>query len=201
MRTFKILIILLVTFVAGIAGECCNCPEIRHYEYSFTLFAVNNVDNSGENPVDVAGQPVNRNVYGIRLRFACQEQEIVSRLPAASVSLIRDAQAVCCFCDDDRYTAKDSVVALKIFTDSVFDGTHPANTDISACFSVYDYNKYVPVNSYTFNSIRPYIYSDNIWITCLLMTPPPVPGEYSFRVEVLLSDGREFVETVKATLI
>jgi hypothetical protein len=81
MRTFKILIILLVTFVAGIAGECCNCPEIRQYEYSFTLFAVNNVDNSGEDPVDVAGQPVNRNVYGIRLRFACQEQEIVSRLP------------------------------------------------------------------------------------------------------------------------
>jgi hypothetical protein len=199
MRAFKILIILLVTFIASIASECCNCPEIRYYEYSFTLFAINNVDNSGENPVDVVDQPVNRNAYGIQLRFACQEKEIVSCLPA--VSFIQSAQAVCCFCDDHHYTAKDSVVALKIFTGNDFDDSHPANTDISACFSVYSYDKYVPVNSYPFDSIHPCGYNDNIWITCLLMTPPIAPGEYSFRVEVLLSDGREFIETIKTTLI
>ncbi len=205
MRSLKVIIILMVIAVTGMAADCCNCPEPETHEYTLASLSVGNVDNSGEYAVDADIQLVKKESYGIKLLFSFKIAEQTSRA-SLNFSLMQSAYAACCFCDEAYYAMTDSIVSLHIFSETDFDASHPGDSDISEYFKIFKTNEkageFISIVNYSFSSISEYeILYGSVPVICFLMTPPSDSGEYRFRVEALLSDGRKFTETINAVLI
>jgi hypothetical protein len=154
-------------------------------------------------------QPVLRNHYGIRMDFDMETHVAGGWMPS---SFIQSANAMeeC----KDEYIHQDTIVSVQIYSDRDFGISFPTGTDIVETFKIREHKStYNPSSQLldekiVFTPIADYLnrtsnYLDDKWyflpLVCMLVTPPDV-GEYTLRVVVRLSDGRELEQSIKAIL-
>ncbi len=198
MKSRKILFILLFPFMAEFIVSCCNCGETFFKHYTNKSIWVNNLDNSGKLPVQMPADSIVKTAFGIRLQFT-REETAFFKIPASL--FIQNACATSCKCPPSvRYSPKEQVTAIKIFTLNEFDGNHPANSDISIYFKVYKQNSFTFIKEFlnNLNLVFDNEIESEIDLDLLLMTPPTINKLHKFKVQVTFSDGRVLEEETPA---
>ncbi len=197
-KIFKVIAILLLPFMIELITSCCDCPETTYLNYTNCSLAVNNLDNSGEEPVISQSAMIPKEAFGIRVSVGRSEN--VCKAETKSVSLFRSAYAFDCKCPPEQeYLPKDSIVSVKIHTTFIFDSTHAAGTDVSEYFFVYQYGEFMGIEEYI-GKIQNRSYALEYLkheFDLLLMTPPGVEGQHQFTVSVELSDKRVLIAQTK----
>ncbi|UXE66480.1 MAG: DUF5034 domain-containing protein [Chryseotalea sp. WA131a] len=202
MKLNKIVTVWMIPVLAQIVVACCDCIDPVLKNYSNLSMTVDNLDNGGEKPIVTNSATVPKNAYGIKVNF---HREIVACNKKTSPTFFQSAYAFSCDCPPPlEIMAKDSIVTFKVFSVYDFDSNHPAYSDISEFFKIFNYNSYSTINDYL-NSKKNigYYYGNSAWtlydeselefeMTLLLMTTPKINMNNKFRVQITLSDGRIF---------
>ena len=186
-----LLLILLLTPIASIFHSC-RCPDIeaQYITFSHSELRLRNLDNSGATAIESESLQINRNAYGIRL-FLTREKDIVARARQINSFFIQSAYAVSFECPPEYiFTARDSVVSIKIFAVNNFDDEYLAGSEITSLFRIHPsfstIESVVASMWYTYeNFLR-----EELILNLLLMFPPTANSLHQFKVQVELSDGR-----------
>jgi hypothetical protein len=190
----KVTLIFLAAFCSEIIIACCNCPELYINQYKFEYLSAFNLDNSGANSV-ISASPIPRNAYGIKLQLGLRE---LSMEDCSHFSLFSQANAMCCLCGSDTtITPRDTITSLKITTINKFDDNHPGGSNVTGLFKTLKQGNYVGIDSVI---TRPDIYfkrTETEFIELYLFTPPKEVGEYSFKVDLVLSDDTHLSAVTK----
>lgn len=192
----KITLIISVVFIAQtIIVACCgsDCPELPpKYLFSHESLKVDNLDNSGKDPF-VTNSDVLKEAYGIRLTFT------LNRL-ANNAMNIRSifSSAYACDCEEERtLQPQDTISSVTIITNSDFNNTTAAGSDVAKYFvkgsSTNLYN--TPDSDYYKGHYD--ILKNTQTIDLFLLTPPTLPGSYSFTININFSDGRVITTTTQ----
>lgn len=175
--------------------SCCDCDEPQFFKYTNSSLQVQNLDNRGQAPIIANGTALKK-AYGIRMTVHCETTASIQ----SRFSFLNAAYAFSCRCEDPiQYLAKDSIVGLRIITLNRFDAEHEAGSDVSDHFKLNMLN-----TQYSFIDISQYLKQDahvfymngdkNIVLDALLIQYPDQSGSNHFRIEMDLSDGRNFVQ-------
>ena len=190
MRLIRIIIVLLLPLIAEVVISCCDCPKPFIKHYTNKLIEIQNIDNSGSEAIITTANSVPKEAFGIRIRLHSEKTACV--YPSRSF-FIQTASATKCDCPPEyQILASDSVTAIQVFTLNDFDTNHPANSDISDYFKVFQRSSFITIADYI-KSYRTVLYDDNeldLKIDLLLMTPPATSKSYKFEIKITLSDGR-----------
>lgn len=183
----KTALIILLFSIARFIVSCCYCSKIEFYNYTYDSVRVYNIDNSGPAAVN-ASDHVLKSAYGFVL--CPYTTAITQRSPSLPFSIESAYATGKCDCDTPEYigTSKDTIASIVITTNNDFDATHPANSDVSDLFKIYDHYAYSTISEY----IKAETFHQTNCLTFLLMVPPPAPGNQQFSVEVKMKDGRIF---------
>jgi len=155
------------------------------------------LDNSGASAAETDSPQINKNAYGIRL-FLTRERDIIARARQINSVLIQSVHAITIYCPPKYiYTARDSIISIKIFTINDFDNQHLAGADITSYFrtprSFSTVESLVADMGYTswdyFGDGWDYLVR-KLRIDLLLMFAPTANNLHQFKVQVELSDGR-----------
>lgn len=191
MKTKKIIFILLLPLILEIVVSCCECIEPIYQKYTNKALSINNLDNSGREPIVSTSTSIIKTAYGIRIQLLGEK---IAGIERPNSIFIQSAFAFTkCNCPPSyQFLPKDSITTIKILSLNDFNSTHSANSEISDYFKVYKY--------YSFSTIQDYIRNTNpvlnyesdlaIKIDLLLMTAPTINNQHKFRVQITLSDGR-----------
>lgn len=190
MRINKYLIVLLFPLISLIVASCCDCidPIIEHYTNK--TITVKNIDNSGMLPEVTNANSVPKEAFGIRVQL---NREKTAYLNSFKLFFIQPAYATSCDCPPlNQFEARDSVITIQVFTLNNFDINHDANADVSAYFKVFEKSTFSTLTEFItdYNTL---LYDDNkldLTFDMLLMTPPSLTTNHSFKVKITLSDGR-----------
>jgi hypothetical protein len=190
MKINKILFLLLFPLIAEVVVSCCDCidPLIGHYTNK--TIVVNNIDNSGSEPMTATANSVPKEAFGIRTKL---NREKTACLSPSKSFFIQAAYATSCDCPPpNQLLAKDSVTAIQIFTLNDFDTNHPANSDVSDYFKIFKGSSFSTITDFIkkYNTI---LYSESeleLSFDALLMTPPSLNQSHYFKIKITLSDGR-----------
>jgi len=190
MKKRKIIFILLFPLVAEVVISCCDCLKPVIHNYSNKTISLNNIDNSGSEPIISSAETILKTAYGIRVQISREKIVFASR--SGSV-FIQSACAQDCFCPPEiQFLPQDSVISIRIFAVNDFDLNHLANADISDNFKVYKPHSFTSIKDYLKNS-NLVLYDDSsldIIFDLLLMTAPASSDKQKFKVQITLSDGR-----------
>ena len=206
MKMKKISLIITVILFSLIFTGCPDClPEI--FYYGLTDVKLQNIDNAGERPVIIENenQTILKEAFGIRLTLNLEliSDSINNRCCKNNffnnISLFNNLYAFTDGCYTD-YILKDTITSINVFTLNDFDNDFTVGADVSELFKIYSSKKYISIDEYLKNyriSFYPnsYYQSDKnakSEIDLYLLKPPTFTGEHSFRIEVLLSDGKVF---------
>jgi hypothetical protein len=192
MKLNKIFIIILFPLIAEVAVSCCDCLTTTSGRYTHKNILVHNIDNSGSEIKATTANSVYKEAFGIRIKL--NREKTACFIPRHSI-FIQTAYATSCDCPPEiEFLAKDSVTTIKIFTLNDFDAKHSANSDISDYFKVFDQQHF------SFSTISGFLKKDNTTLfnereleatlNLLLMTPPSLNKNHSFKIVINLSDGR-----------
>ncbi|MDR6807499.1 hypothetical protein J2Y45_004699 [Dyadobacter sp. BE34] len=180
----KISLIFLIAFTTQLIIACCDCHEPYKNEYKFEYLSAFNLDNSEANSV-ISESPIPRNAYGIKLQLGLRELS----LDRNHFSLFSQANAMCCLCGaDTTITPRDTITSLKITTINRFDDNHLKGSDVTELFKVLRHGNYVGIDSII---AHPDIYfkrTETEFIELYLFTPPREADEYSFKVDLAISN-------------
>jgi hypothetical protein len=195
----KVALLMLFPTLIELAFSCgCNCLEPVIGNYSNKSLQIYNINNADATAEIVYSGNVLRRAYGIRVRIkrdlACSQQY--------SPGIISSASAVECFCDpENQLFPIDSVTSIKIITLNDFDESHPADSDVSSYFKVYQPFQFLTIDEYltperdewgnTRLAVYEYDEMDEV-LDFLLMIPPPDAGAYRFKIQMTVSDGRSW---------
>lgn len=190
-----ILFLLLIPMV-DLFYSCCNCDVITIYKsYSHQTLSLKNLDNSGEQAMESDSLQLNKNAYGIRLYLIREEVVTAQHTQRNRSFLIPSVYAMKCECAPECvYSAKDSILSIKIVTLHKFDDQHPENSDITDYFKIA--HTYSSVKNYvaTLHYTYPYdilaFLDKELKIDLLLMAAPETTENQQFEVQLVLSDGR-----------
>jgi hypothetical protein len=198
----KVTFLLLFPFIAQVVISCCNCMETTTYYYSNKALSVSNLDGSGHQAVISQSDTILKKAYGIRVDLV---REQVACSPKWQSPFVNSAYAFSCGCPPaQEYLARDSITTIRIFTNFAFDSNHPTGSDISVYFKI--------LQAYTFYTIVDYIRLTPVILhdqrelsvtrDFLLMVPPTLGSDHSFKIQYTLSDGRVLErETLPVKLI
>jgi hypothetical protein len=200
MRIRKAAFIILTVFTSRIIISCCDCPMTTEYQYSFDYISLYNLDNSGKDLIISQTNIIPKKAYAILIDFSLLKVSLnnfqLEGFPAAN--------AIDCFCPPEtRYSPKDTITSITITTIKTFDNQHPAESDISSFFKLLGFDRYIPIQEFLSEPERIYEYTkpENEKIELFLLQPPSVAGEYSFKVEVILSDSRLLSMTTNPVIL
>lgn len=186
----KVIFLLLLPLIAEVVVSCCNCVTPQTFRYSNKTIMAKNLDNAGARPEESQAADIRKTAYGIRVYLEREQLACLQKRPSLFIS---SAYAFGCRCEPaTSYIAKDTVNAIRIISTQAFDNTHPAGSDVSAYFQVFDNFTLSPVVAYVKNW-SPTIFTEKDltpFKDILLMTPPSLGPDHSFRVEFQLTDGR-----------
>lgn len=189
MRIGKVVFIVLTVFAVRIFISCCDCPVTTTFMYSFGHISVYNLDNSGKELVISQSNSIPKRAYGIRIDLSLLKlSSNTFRLNAFT-----DARAFDCFCPPEtQYTPKDTITSISVTTDIAFNNQYPAESDVSDLFRVLGSGRYITIGEHLKSpeAIYENTTPDDEKIELFLLQPPDNAGEYLFKVEVFLSDGR-----------
>lgn len=188
--TKKIFLLLLFPFIVDLAISCCNCLDTLTHHYSNKTIVVSSLDNSGQEPKEIAAGSVIKTAYGIRVQLIREKTACVNK---PQVMFGQAAYAYDCSCPPtDEFLPNDSITSIRILTLRKFNNDHPVNSDVSSYFRVYTSSYFYTLDDYlkylgaTFNNEAELQFTFDM----LLMTPPASGGPNQFRVQFILSDGR-----------
>ena len=197
----KILFLLLFPIMVQLVVSCCSCVEPLIQHYSNKSISLQNLDNSGSEPVPSTSGSIAKTAYGIRLQVIREKTACIQKQTSL---FITSAYAMSCDCPPlNQYIPKDSITSIKIYTLNDFDSSHLSNADISDYFKVYNLFSFSTINNYLKKSSS-ILYDESELETkadLLLMTPPIVNTQHKFNIQITLSDGRIFQETLQIELI
>jgi len=200
MRIRKVAFLIITVFTVRILISCCDCPLTTEYQYSFDYISVYNLDNSGNELIISQTNIIPKKAYGILIDFSLLKVGLNNiQLEGFPV-----ANAFDCFCPaETQYTPKDTIVSITITTNNDFDNQHPAESNISDLFKLLGSDRYITIQEFLRMSEKIYEYTkpENEKIDLFLLQPPEVAGEYSFKVEVLLSDNRLLTMTANPVIL
>lgn len=196
-RAICILTVILVLDVLA----ACNCPDPQLFKYTNSSLLVEHLDNRGQSPVAITGGSALKAAYGIRMTIHC-ETTVFNTVPVGL--LLNRSYATSWECPEPiQYHAKDSIVALRIISLGDFDNDHPAGSDISSAFKLFREQGFVSITDYL--EEKPTVFymeeNKNIVLDALLISPPVNDGDYSFRVEIETSDGRQLIQDTSEILL
>lgn len=190
----KIILIFLTAFSTQMIIACCDCPETKTYQYKFEYVAAFNLDNSGANPI-ISESPISKSAYGIKLQIGMRQLSLQDH---THFSLFSQAHAFRCGCEPGTtITPRDSITTLKITTINKLSNEHPEGSDVSNLFKVLRSGMYVDIDSVI---TRPDIYfttTDTKHLELFLLTPPERAGRYSFKIDLILSNGSQISDSTK----
>ncbi|HRP90899.1 MAG TPA: DUF5034 domain-containing protein [Edaphocola sp.] len=190
MRINKILVVLLFPLIAEVMISCCDCIDSLIGHYTNKTMIVKNLDNSGPNPLTTTTNSVPKEAFGIRVQLT---RERTACLAPPQSFFIQSAYATSCKCPPpNQLFAQDSVVTIQIFTLNDFDPNHPANSDVSDYFKVFEGSTFSTITDFI-KKKKTVLYSDDeleLDFDVLLMTPPSLNQSHKFKVKITLSDGR-----------
>lgn len=190
MKTKKIIFILLLPLILEIVVSCCECIEPIFQNYTNKAITINNLDNSGREPIVSASTSILKTAYGIRIQLLGEKIACIER----PISIfIQSAFATKCDCPPSyQFLPKDSITSIKILSLNDFNSNHSANSEISDYFKVYKYYSFSTIQDYLKNTPAVLNYESDlaIKIDLLLMTAPTIDNQHKFRVQITLSDGR-----------
>lgn len=192
MKLKKVFLLLLLLVIAETWMACCDCEAPKYYNYTHTGMVLLNLDNRGQNPVIASDYPIPKEAYGIRIILTT---EATARQKPAFSFFIQSAYAFSCKCEaGTQYLPRDSVVNLRIFTLNDFDAEYPAGSEISDYFRILSSDHYTTVPGYLSQSGATFTYNEprEVLLNTMLLQPPVQKGNYRFRIEIELSDGRIF---------
>lgn len=170
----------------------CSCSRHIPSVYEITGMSLGNANNTGETPSDATTPSVPRQAYAIKMTLS---EKMLDK---------KDGEP-----SENGFINNDRLISLNIFSLNNFDSTHLAGASLNAYFLTqlnssgavdafiskgqigegkYDYEKESYIDSWSSDQ---YFY---------LMTPPLSTGTQSFVVEMGLSDGRNFSDTVSVNL-
>jgi len=197
MRTKKVLFILMLPVVIEVIASCCDCLEIIYKNYSNQSIVINNLDNSGAEPIITSSNTIPKNAYGIKVGL---HREIVACNRKNIQTFIQSAYATSCECPPpNQFLPKDSVTSFKILTLYDFDLNHSADSDISDYFKIYNQFSFITITDYLksdkdyYSNSNLILYNENdleIELDLLLMTAPSINITHKFKIQIVLSDGR-----------
>ncbi len=182
----KLVIIYGVIFCSRLFSSCCNCEAPRELRYTDNAIIINNIDNSGREPILVRTEDLIKTAYGIQLQILSIE---VARQNSWGFAT---ANAYSCGCRPSIiYNPRDSITAINIISLMPFDAL-AAGSDVTNHFMANNYSGFNTVSNYVIGSTPEINYSlDHARTTNLMLMQPPVSsGAYQFEVRVYLSDGR-----------
>lgn len=189
MKVRKVFILLFLPLIAQVIFISCHCPEPLIEYYSNKEFTLFNLDNSGYEPKITTADSVPKEAFGVRLQL---EREKTAFYKPIQPVFFQSAYAFRRECPPPRILPRDSVLSLKVFTLNDFDASHPAGSDVSDYFKVFERNNFRP--------IEPYLKAENTTLfseeqlkeklDLLLMTAPVLNKSHQFKIEISLSDGR-----------
>jgi hypothetical protein len=133
---------------------------------------------------------VPKEAFGIRTQLNREKTACLS--PSKSL-FIQTTNATSCYCPpQNQLLARDSVIAIQIFTLNDFDTHHPANSDVSEYFKVFKRSSFSSITDFLkkYNTILDRESELELTFDILLMTPPSLNQNHSFKIKVTLSDGR-----------
>jgi len=186
-----LLLILLLTPIASIFHSC-RCPDIeaQYITFSHSELRLRNLDNSGATAIESESLQINRNAYGIRL-FLTREKDIVARARQINSFFIQSAYAVSFECPPEYiFTARDSVVSIKIFAVNNFDDEHFAGSEITSLFRAHPSFSTIESAVASIENTDEHFLREELILNLLLMFPPTANSLHQFKVQVELSDGR-----------
>ena len=191
MKWTKVLLVIIIPVFIEILVSCCNCPAIRYSTYMHCSVEISNVDNSGERPILTKSDTIKKDSYGISASIKRSENICKIYKPQQSI-FFQSAYATSCNCPPEfEYSARNRIIAINVVTLEDFDATHPANTDVSEYFMVYNFSKEDSINNYIKN-LETTLYfvqeEDPLQFYLLLKTPPTSGSKQQFRVDISLSD-------------
>jgi len=186
----KIILVLLIPFIANLVVSCCNCLETAIHHYTNKAIAVINLDNSGKEPLEIASGSVIKTAYGVRVNLT---REKIARINKPNINLVEAAWAYDCRCPPpDEFQPNDSIVAIRVISLTNFNSSHPANTDVSTYFKIYAPYSFSTTDDFVKATSAIFFNETELQVTfnLLLMTPPDSSGPHQFKVQIVLSDGR-----------
>ncbi len=193
MKTKRIIVLMLLPLLLDVLiVSCCDCAPPANFSYTNCSLVIQNIDNSGAQPVISEIGEIPKEAFGMRFEITRKENVCMAKsLPLFSST----AFATSCYCPPDLYHPLDSIVWMKVLTVNNFDSLHLAGTDISAYFKVVN-RGYPDIDSFINNSkaVLPYTLDSIFQFDVLLLTPADNNGPHEFKVQVSLSDGRLFEE-------
>lgn len=190
MKTKKIIFILLLPLILEIVVSCCECVDPIFQNYTNKAISINNLDNSGKEPIVSASTAIIKTAYGIRIQL---HREKIACIEGPNSIFIQSAFATSCDCPPPyQFLPKDSITTIKILSLNDFNSNHSANSEISDYFKVFNHYSFSTIQEYLKNtrSVLNYESEFEIKIDLLLMTAPTINNQQKFRVQITLSDGR-----------
>ena len=188
----KIFVLVLFLAIMDFTFSCCPPVEGVKVRYSHCKITVSNIDNSGDYPVVVTTGSIPKNNYGIKLDITKQEDSCTNLTSKYRFSIFTSAYA----CDQEDFAifkALDTITQIQIISLHDFNSTHPANSDVSELFYVFEEGKSSTIEEFLNNKI--YNFEGNQYdlfesILLLLNHTPDANTLQQFKVEIHLSDGR-----------
>lgn len=192
MKIKKILLLSGVLIVSETWMACCDCEAPMYYQYTHTGMVLLNLDNQGQHPAIASDYPIRKEAYGIRIVLTT---EAIARQKPAVSFFIQRADAFSCRCEAGiQYLPRESIVGFRIFSLDEFDSQHPAESEISDYFRILTSDRYTTISDYLHQSATVFTYNEprEEMLNIMLVQPPAQKGNYSFSIEIALSDGRIF---------
>lgn len=183
----KVLIVILAVNVISLIQSCCT----EEYQYKWTDFSLNILDNSGEYPVLIENKEVNKNALGLRVTL----QDTVIYF-AQNFKLMNECYATSCA---EKYTRIHNLSTIKIITLLDYSSKYPKDSDITKLFIARESGNtkslYISIDqiisnvngsSHNYNG-----YSD---FDLYLVDTTATIGEQRFEVQLTMSDGNIFIQ-------
>ena len=192
------LLVLIFPLLVDMGIACTPNHKSDGGLYSNKSFSVSNLDNSGRNTFITTTDSVLKKAYGIRLHLV---REIFVTNKSPQYIFIQSAYADSPPIYYHDYLPLDSIVSMQIFTINDFDDFHPAGSEITDYFKVYQNYSFTPIKEYLNKASKIYSHLSDLQvdIDMLLMTAPIINTKHQFKIQIKLSDGR--ILTQETTMI
>lgn len=190
----KTLIIIVAFTIIAIINSCCT----EEYEYKWTDFKIDIIDNTGKYPTISTQSKLNKKALGFRIVL----QDSVMMV-AQNFQLLSQCYATTCA---ERYTRTHNLSSIRIKTLFKYSNKYPKNSDITDLFMAREHENqkglYISLKqiiSKINGSTRQY--DSNTSFDLFLMDTNALNGLQRFEIDLEMSDGDKFThETDTLTL-
>ncbi len=184
----KVGIILLAGFCLKLMISCCGSDADT--VSTISSMTTSHLKVTEEYTVPVNDGKVSKDAYGIRINFSFGELALKKDFNSIGFS---SSYAYLVNCQQFGYIV-DTIADIRIVTLNDFNTETPENSDVSSCFGVSGYTGYMSLKDYARNLKNGNIETRGR-IDLHLIEAPEFIGEYRFKVDILLLDGRTLTAT------